>query len=1000
VDLSFFQNAANNIGVVRTAKETKFLDPSIAPQPASKFNRPFMLEFAASKGFVPGDVYAIGKDAWKVIHIPAERMELPALITLARETLGIFFEQMNDSDLIDSLLVGHNSTNGDWVWGPDKTATVCPFLAGEAPALIKRRTSNDQVKARWFAEALFTAMGATLLWCSPKSGATGIWLYQGDGATRAWNDVDPFFIAEVTQKLPKRLAAFNRDTILSHFSQTICLIEVELVKRASDNEAYGFRTTEASDKIRYNEGDLVIVWWKAEEGDDGWGIISKRLTHSMIHELELPLRAENPDLVDHMLGHGLWQIRGFMPEGLGVNPMMKCDMARTKEDTIVVHRRNGTMFNADLALNTDGLKPEVGIDEGCFFILDHVTDRPGVQARTNRHMMTVGYDAFLKNRIFHGLAMRNDDLINEPATGNFPKWMSILAESGDPVLADNHTKTTVNTYHKRITDVVTLIGDITYTRKGMEDVRTQHLDRSAPEYNSWGKALRDTYHYPVPASDNSRSLKPLRMALLTGWLDYDFVLADGEWVNCKVGFIVNTKTWVYMMVCLAGDGDDHGTGLHGISSCDDAFYATQAAKDAGVPDMVVKANDLITVLFRWPTGVSCNGQGEWGVEYFVLKPHISERIQLTMKYDFDDEIYRFDMEDRPKRIDEVVYPAKDSPVTFQPQGQKFRRNGVVAVSYGIDTFVWQLQSALEVADFGGIGAISNVDMFGYQHKLNYKWFCHNEIKVDLCTQSIPSASDIIQIRNYIDSGISAISNMNGWDVDAVALERFRFQLGKDHPLFASANPGLLFGFLEAIFENFMKEFKKRYQALLNQQTENMLRLLSDIELDGTKKPRLIRAYDSAKERVLAKVRSLRGTSKLNTDEFDLASNMVIIAMDKAQIAQSDREDDMMAALAFLYRNGAVYKYDQNLLNGELLVLLGETLAKLRAGNHDAHLCEELQTTIRCRAVDHDHLTEHAAGCWIQRNEGPDGVKAWREQGDQMSVRCAVKVFNLRREAGK
>ena len=105
VDLSFFQSAAENIGIVRTAKETRFLDPSIPPQPASKFSRPHLLEFTASWGFVPGDVYPIGKDAWKIIHVPAEQMKTPQLIRLARNAFG-FADSLTDNDVIDLMLVG------------------------------------------------------------------------------------------------------------------------------------------------------------------------------------------------------------------------------------------------------------------------------------------------------------------------------------------------------------------------------------------------------------------------------------------------------------------------------------------------------------------------------------------------------------------------------------------------------------------------------------------------------------------------------------------------------------------------------------------------------------------------------------------------------------------------------------------------------------------------------------------------------------------------------
>lgn len=986
VDLSFFSNAVNNVGIVRTATETTFLDGT-PPQPASKFNRPHMLEFAASKGFVPGDSYQVGKDAWKVVYLPAKAMQTKRLVKLARKTLGLS-DGLTDLEVIDLLLVGYNDADGEWHWG------ISPFVP------IYRTTTDDQVKAQWLAQAIFSFMGATLMWCSPKSGATAIWLYQGDGTPRVWNDIDPFFINEVTQKLPKRLSALNRDTILSHYSEKVCVIEVELVHRA-DGEPTHFVTTEAGDKIRPNPGDLVMVVWKAEVGDDGYGIISKHLKNSMIHDVELPLRAENHELVDHMLGHSLWQTRFFTGTQHGINPMGKCDMGVTATEHIVVRRLDGSRFNADIAMNSDGLKAEVGLHgDGLFMILDHVTDRPGVTARTNRHMMTVAYEPFLKNRIFYGQAAKNDDIIAGVSNGNFPLWMSIMAENydhegnADPVLADNHTGSTVNTYHKRVTDVVEHIGDITYTRKGLEDVRSQHNDRQKPEVRR-NRIMRDTYHYPVPASDNYRSLKPLRLALLTGHLPHDFELANGEWINTKVGFVVNTATAVYMMVILEGDFDDHGTGLHGISSCDDAFYATQAAKDAGVPDMIVEANDLISVIFRWPTGVSCNGNGEWGVGYFVLKPHITERIGLATRFDLDDEMYRFDMELRPKRLDEVVYPAKNDPATFQPQGQKFYRNGAVATTYGIDTFVWQLQSALEVAEFGGIGAISNVDMFAFQHKLNLPWFCHNEVKVDLCTQSIPSAYDITRIVDYIATGVDKIGAMDGYDVDAVALERFLDQLGEHHPLFKSANPGLLFGFLEVQFENFTREFNKRYDALLREQTDNMLRLLADIELDGYKKPRLFQVYEACKDYIQKKAMREEGTRKLTTEQWDTIANMVIIRMEQANIPQDVREQDMLDTLAFLYRKGAYHKWDQPMMNGELLVLLGQTLAKLRAKNNDAHLCEEIQTTIRCKAVDHDHLEEHAEGCWIQRNEGPVMTKAWREEGDQMSIRCAVKVHNLR-----
>lgn len=884
----------------------------------------------------PNTLDFLAADTWKVAHIPAQDLTTGSILDFARILLGVE-ERISDGELIVKLLKTNNTA---------------------------------EETQRRLVEAVFLTARATLAWCSPKGGATAIWLFDDDGEPRAWGDIAPFEILEVSEKLPKRLAFLNRSTMLSGHRDKVQIVHVK-PERRHDGEIVGFST---EDDVVIDPDALVVAVFEAEGKEaDGWMLVAHDLVSELIDaNVDALTTRYGPRRVKAMRNHGLWQTRVVLPKDCGVSPFLKGDMVKTKQGMVRIASSNGAI-RAHIATSTDNLKKEIGTTGGVWMIIDEVHD-DRAEGRTNRHLMATAYNWALKGRIEAGLAKANDDFLATWSKGEFNAKLAMEAEAQ----VDGTARSTVNEFKERMRLFQSKVGDITWSNRMMynDAYQWQAMHRPQVKRTERGDIVRrDTRHFPIPASERYRSLKPLTVAILTGHVHESFTLKDGQWVSTPVGLITNRATSEYMTAdLLAGDYDDHGILIHGIAGCDADFYV-----NADLGWLHVKKGDVITLVFRTPIGICSNGQ-ELALEFFVLKPSSAEAHRLLDLYP-GDELPVIDLAKRPHRKDEISYP---TPV--------FTSNKVALPAlYTPQAFSMQLSAAITIKAMGGggVGGRSNIEMVCFQHGIAFPFRAFTETWVDLFTQGVPSQADVMfwTRANQADMTRIAENSMTN-PIDAVAFERIAGGFGDE---FVALDHAGLFCRLEAAHISEMENCASRAKDMMLKQVEAMRHELRNVVVkpyQGT--TRLLNVID----RYATKARRQFGP-KLTPAQWSAIGDGAVRSMTEGGFDHAAQKGFVLETLAFLYRNGAQRGFDQVLLQGRLLELTVEVLAELK-GIDSESLVAENQERIRCQGVDatplmvaaaligadvdFDSPMDHAIGCWRTRHQDVERAKAFRQLG--------------------
>jgi hypothetical protein len=762
---------------------------------------------------------------------------------------------------------------------------------------------------------------------------------------------------EVLPNLGKRLGVLNRP-----FPIQVVRDDVLIVTGTVETDAMGNPVRVIPDApFTRRPGQTVVMLVPKDARMDGCFIIARNIIRRAVRELheamveatgetretldtiqgwgrrrEIRKALDKADRVRARLSRNNWNVRIFMPAHLDLGGHLKGDAILT--------RAGFDMGGVDILSTLDNLKPEMFSSDGKLYLFADAVHDSRSMRWTDRQTM-IHHTWILKDRAVGAMRRAHEDVITSLATNSEPQFTRLQRVSVDTEFDDDN----INVYARRYA-LMRAAGVMHMSASAISGISTRWLKKLAPQKrrtkaNAEGDVQQaywlDTYRFPITASE-FRTVKSQALANLAG---FQLTLEDGFYQSTPIGVVVSNGMSIPLCrMCGGGDFDDHWCVIHGR-----AMYDT-SVKLYGGTVLHFKAGEIFSVFYRLPIGVSSNGI-ELGTEYMILRP---TDVEIEVLERHHPNIPTVDLDTRPKTKAELDWSMFPCPADCEDQEDHdlghpqwiATKVEFAQTEYDFDVFRAQVHNLARQVAMGGVGGIANMDLVLYQHQIPFPFVCHTEDWVDLMTKSIGHVDDMERWAEILKDRAALVkaASLSGTPIDEYAFARIRSAFGRIHGVVTEN--GMLH-MLRLKHERSRRAFEADRDQLTKNVIAEMQALTANVKIH-----RVIRSrtgsfpmppviehmtFMHAKLLELMTEQGLRnrdGKVKASASDWDIIASWTHDVLSRAAIKAGRDVDEMLDeeilnALAWVYRYRVGKGEDQMLLNGPFLEVTIRVLQQLR-----------------------------------------------------------------------
>lgn len=602
-----------------------------------------------------------------------------------------------------------------------------------------------------------------------KGGFKAIYGFNNDGTPRTWMSLGQFAVriySEAMEKeLPnasKRMSLFTRPTPVAKKWNKVEFLPCRFITNDKD-EVIGYDLAFGVMAPVHNSDTLHIGILPKHKGLDGVGGMRRSIfineigrlvtrmtrgydTHAKVRTLKDPAQRKAAAIslrkatavAKRLEKANAWNIRLLTPNHEEMGGLFKGDVVLSKE--------MGMKCGLDAVFTLDNLKPEMFTeDDGAYLIADVVHDSRK-QRWTNRQSMAHHSEWFYREHIINETNRLGEELLeNVFVNGTMPG----LTKDQDKTIDKEFVEDSMNLYEKRY-NMLAEAGVLQDSFGACRGLSQRFIDKLQPStYLDPENKIRDeddNRSFADPASEY-RTVNPMAIAKMMGWVKPETTLKDGLWFSSPIGVIMNDKTALFLAAMSGkGDFDDHWLLSHFIAKSD----AIIRLFDDG-STINIEAGKLYTLFVRMPIGVGGDKEGkELGSEYMILQPTEREARKIMQEKFGTPPVINVNSIHRPKRLDEIDFPRCPSTCDKQDDDHRWGHPTfeVTTPSYGTKRYspkviIAQLNAQQDmIKRTGAIGGMSNMTTLMMAERIPFVFMCDTETFTDITTKSTPDSQDV------------------------------------------------------------------------------------------------------------------------------------------------------------------------------------------------------------------------------------------------------------------